>query len=66
MRSSSRSTSRSRTALTFVITAVSYEFLEVPIRRGTRPSASWWWAVAGLGLVAAVLAAVSAGVWKPA
>jgi len=55
-----------RMLLSVVAAAVSYEFLELPIRRGTAPRRSWWWAVAGMGFLAVTLTAVTIGVWRPA
>ncbi len=54
-----------RMVLTVVLTAVSYEYLELPIRRQIRPRAPLVWAVAGLAFVAVVLTCVTLGVWAP-
>lgn len=43
-------------SVTIVLAAVSYTFLEVPVRRRAMPRASGWWATAGLGFAGAVLA----------
>jgi len=54
-----------RMAATFLMAAISYDFLELPIRRRQKPRYPLWWAAAGLASIAALLTAVSMGVWAP-
>ena len=52
-----------RMAVTILVAAVSYEFLEIPIRRRCRPRFSWWWALAGMIPIIALFTAIMLGVW---